>query len=139
MPSPAEIFICSGSAEGEPPVYISTSSCLTVDGPGDGESWKGKGGDGLGVEGAEGSRWEGMAVGLFVFLADFGLAFVFAFDDLDEEGVFADFGCLLGVLVAVFGVFRPSASLGARPGGVEALVSRGSPRSLDGPASGVAS
>jgi len=44
-----------------------------------------------------------MAVGLFVFLAEFGLAFDFELD-LDEDGVFVDFCDLLGVLVDVVGV-----------------------------------
>jgi len=79
-----------------------------------------------------------MAVGLFVFLADFGLDFDFELD-LDEDGVFVDFCDLLGVPVYVVGVFGPPACLGARLAGVEEDVSGGSPRSLDGPASGVAS
>jgi hypothetical protein len=106
--------------------------------PGEGVSRKGKGGDGLGVEGVEESRWGGIAVGLFVFLADFGLAFDFELD-LDEDGVFVDFCDLLGVLVDVVGVLGPPAGLGPLLAGVEEAVSGGSPRSLDGPASGVAS
>jgi hypothetical protein len=77
-------------------------------------------------------------VGLFVFLADFGLAFDFELD-LDDDGVFVDFSDLLGVLVEVVGVLGPPACLGARLAEVEEEVSGGSPRSLDGPASGVAS
>jgi len=42
----------------------------------------------LGVEGAEGSRCDGIAVGLFVFFADFEVDFAFDLD-LDDEGVLA--------------------------------------------------
>jgi hypothetical protein len=90
----------------------------------------------LGVDGVDGSRCAGIAVGRFVFFADFALGFALLLD-LEEDGVFAAFGCLLGVLVTL--VATPLASSGVRDNGVADEAPAVSPRSLDGPASGVAS
>jgi hypothetical protein len=92
--------------------------------------------DGRGVEGAEGSRRVGIAVGFFACLVVLDFAFDFPLDlVVDDLGVGR--GDPLGVCIDGTAVTEPPGSSEVRDTGVKYEGSGLAPLSLDGPASGV--